>query len=155
MPMPEKIDETTTKEQTNNATKTSNTRRIINLAVGDALVFLIFAFIGRQSHGEPVGPSAILQIVLTAAPFALGWFIVAPFVGAFRPGLEMQPRAMAIRTSLAWVLAWPVGLFLRWLFSGFTDFPPLTFALITFFFNLVVLLVWRWPYALTNSLRKR
>jgi len=48
-----------------------------------------------------------------------------------------------------------VGLFLRWLFSGFTDFPPLTFALITLFFNLIVLLVWRWPYALTHSLRKR
>ncbi len=153
--MPEKIDETITKEQTNEATKISNTQRIINLAIGDALVFLIFAIIGRQSHGEPVGPGALLQTILTAAPFALGWFIVAPFVGAFRPGLEARPRAMAIRTSLAWVLAWPVGLFLRWLFSGFTDFPPLSFALITLLFNLVVLLIWRWPYALVNSLRKR
>ena len=153
--MPEKIDETTTTEQTNNAAKTSNTRRIINLAIGDAFVFLIFAFIGRQSHGEPAGPSALLQIILTAAPFALGWFIVSPFVGAFRRSLATQPRAMAIRTSLSWILAWPVGLFLRWLFSGFTDFPPLSFALITLLSNLVVLLVWRWPYALTNSLRKR
>ncbi len=153
--MPEQIDETTAPAQTGNATKTSNTRRIINLAIGDTLVFLIFAVIGRQSHGEPIGPSALLQVIRTAAPFAIGWFIVSPFVGAFRRGLEMQPRAMAIRTTLAWVLAWPVGLFLRWLFSGFTDFPPYTFALITLLFNLVVLLVWRWPYALTNSLRKR
>ncbi len=152
--MPEKTDQPTETTQTDTTT-TSNTRRIINLALGDILVFLIFALIGRQSHNEPIGPSAILQIILTALPFALGWFIVSPFVGAFRRGLETQPRAMAIRTSLSWLLAWPVGLFLRWLFSGFTDFPPLTFALITLFFNLVVLLVWRWPYALTNSMRRR
>jgi hypothetical protein len=153
--MQEKTDQAPATNQVDKATTMSNTRRIINLAVGDAIVFLIFSVIGRQSHGEPVGPSAILQIILTALPFALGWFIVSPFVGAFRRGLETQPRAMAIRTALAWVLAWPVGLFLRWLFSGFTDFPPLIFALITLFFNLVVLLVWRWPYALNNSLRKR
>src|SRR6266436_6102665 len=149
--MPEKIDETPVTKQTGNATPTSNTRRIINLVIGDTLVFLIFAIIGRQSHGEPVGPTALLQILRTAAPFALGWFLVAPFVGAYRRGLETQPRAMALRTTIAWILSWPVALFLRWLLSGFTDFPPLSFALITLVFNLVVLLVWRWLYALTRS----
>jgi hypothetical protein len=153
--MQEKTDQAPETNQVDETSTTSNTRRIINLAVGDAIVFLIFSVIGRQSHAEAVGPGAILQVILTALPFALGWFIVSPFMGAFRRGLETQPRAMAIRTSIAWIIAWPAGLFLRWLFSGFTDFPPLTFALITLFFNLVVLLVWRWPYALTNSMRKR
>jgi len=58
--------------------KTSNTRRIATLIVGDALAFLVFAAIGRSSHGEATGLAAIPQIALTAAPFAAAWFIVAP-----------------------------------------------------------------------------
>jgi hypothetical protein len=33
--------------------------------------------------------------------------------------------------------------------------PPLTFAIITLVFNTVILLVWRWPYALNNSIKRR
>ena len=55
--------------------------RVTSLVVGDAIVFLIFAAIGRNNHGEASGFAAIPQIVLTALPFAVGWFIVAPFVG--------------------------------------------------------------------------
>src|SRR5437588_4154897 len=133
---------------------TSGARRAITLVAGDALVFLVFATIGRRSHGEAVGLSVLPQIAFIAAPFAIGWFIVSPFVGVFRRDVATRPGAMAKRTALAWVLAWPVGLFLRWLFSGFTDFPPLSFAVITLMFNLGVLLLWRWPFALVNSLKK-
>src|SRR2546421_8805836 len=88
----------------------SNTRRIATLVVGDALTFLIFAAIGRSSHGEATGLAAIPQIALTAAPFAAAWFIVAPFAGAYRRELTAQPRKMAIRTVLAWLLSWPVAM---------------------------------------------
>lgn len=134
--------------------------RIATLAVGDALVFLIFAAIGRNSHGEASGLAAIPQIVLTAAPFAIGWFIVAPFIGVFRRELADQPKAMAMRTALAWLLAWPVGLLLRWFFVDRLKTPPTSagdftaFATVTFLFNMVVLLVWRVPYALNNSVRR-
>ena len=134
--------------------------RIATLVVGDALVFLIFAAIGRNSHGEASGLAAIPQIVLTAAPFAIGWFIVAPFVGAYRRKLADQPKAMAMRTALAWLLSWPVGLLLRWFFVDRLKTPPTTvgdftaFAIVTFLFNMVVLLVWRVPYALNNSIRR-
>src|ERR1700687_1565267 len=86
----------------------SNTGSIINLVIGDILVFLIFAFIGRRNHGEAVGLGAILQIVVTAAPFAAGWFIVSPWLGAFKRGLETEPKQMATRTALAWLAALPV-----------------------------------------------
>lgn len=154
MPLTEKTSAATSIKKSNDASKAANTRRIITLVVGDTLVFLVFAVLGRRSHGEPISPDALLQIVLTAAPFVIGWFIVSPLAGAYRRNLETQPRAMAIRTTLAWVLAWPVALFLRWLFSGFRDFPPLSFAIVALIFNLALLLLWRWPYALTNSMKK-
>ncbi len=134
----------------------SDAQRISTLVVGDVLVFLIFSAIGRSNHGEPVGLDSLLQIALTAAPFAIGWFLVSPFVGAFRRGLETQPRAMAIRTALAWVVAWPVGLLLRIIFvdHGVLTVGFVTFAIITLVVNMVFLLVWRWPFALTRSLRQ-
>ncbi|HLX41686.1 MAG TPA: DUF3054 domain-containing protein [Ktedonobacteraceae bacterium] len=134
--------------------------RIATLAVGDAIVFLIFALIGRNSHGEASGLAAIPQIVLTAAPFAVGWFIVSPFVGAYRRKLADQPKEMAMYTALAWLLSWPVGLLLRWFFVDRLKNPPTSvdaftaFATVTFLFNMVVLLVWRVPYALNNNARK-
>src|SRR5712691_9442879 len=145
----------TTKEtKTEAPPETSNTRRIATLVVGDALAFLIFAAIGRSSHGEATGLAAIPQIVLTAAPFAAAWFIVAPFTGAYRRELTGEPRKMAICTVLAWVLSWPVAMALRGIFVDHAV-PPISFALITLIFNTLILLVWRWPYALNNSMKKR
>jgi hypothetical protein len=131
----------------------SNTRRIATLVIGDALAFLIFAAIGRGSHGEATGLAAIPQIALTAAPFAAAWFIVAPFAGAYRRELTAQPRKMAIRTILAWVLSWPVAMALRGIFVDHAV-PPISFALITLIFNTFILLIWRWPFALNNSIKK-
>ena len=132
----------------------SNTRRIATLVIGDALAFLIFAAIGRGSHGEATGLAAIPQIALTAVPFAAAWFIVAPFAGAYRRELTAQPRKMAIRTILAWVLSWPVAMALRGIFVDHAV-PPISFALITLIFNTFILLIWRWPYAFNNSIKKR
>ena len=144
----------TTKEtKTEAPPEMSNTRRIATLVVGDALAFLIFAAIGRSSHGEATGLAAIPQIALTATPFAAAWFIVAPFAGAYRRDLTAQPRKMAIRTILAWLLSWPVAMALRGIFVDHAV-PPLSFALITLIFNTFILLIWRWPFALNNSIKK-
>ena len=140
-------------QETKAPPKTSNVRRISTLVVGDALAFLVFAAIGRSSHGEAAGLAAIPQIVLTAVPFAAAWFIVAPFAGAYRQELTAQPRKMAIRTVLAWILSWPVAMALRGIFVDHAV-PPISFALITLIFNTFILLIWRWPFALNNSIKK-
>ena len=127
---------------------------VIMLVIGDLLCFLIFAALGRSSHREAAGFAAIPQIIITALPFAAGWFLVSPFVGAFRRKIQAQPRAMVIRTALAWLLAWPVAMLLRGLFVDHS-IPPLSFAIVVLLFNMVLLLVWRWPFALINSIRKR
>ena len=90
------ITEKNTEVDTSNANKErrpqEETRvRIVSLVVGDALCFIIFAAIGRGNHGEATGLAAIPQIVVTALPFLTGWFLVAPFVGAFRQGCDGQP----------------------------------------------------------------
>src|SRR6266566_8846336 len=134
------------KEKAKAPPEISDAGRIITLVVGDAIAFLVFAAIGRGSHGEASGLAAIPQIALTALPFAAAWFIVAPFVGAYRRDLTADPGKMAKRTALAWLLSWPVAMALRGIFVDH-GIPPLTFAIITLVFNTVILLVWRWPYA--------
>jgi hypothetical protein len=130
------------------------TQAVIMLVIGDMVCFLIFAALGRNSHGEASGFAAIPQIIITALPFAAGWFLVSPFVGAFRHKIMAQPRSMVIRTAVAWILAWPVAMLLRGIFVDH-GVPPLSFAIIVLLFNMLLLLIWRWPFALINSLRKR
>jgi len=152
------ITEKNAEVETSNANKERDSRgnvlRIVSLAVGDAVCFFIFAAIGRGSHGETTGLAAIPQITVTALPFLTGWFLVAPFVGAFRRDVMANPRKMASRTLLSWVLAWPVAMAIRGIFVDH-GIPPLTFALITLVFNTLILQLWRWPYALNNSIKKR
>jgi hypothetical protein len=154
MSISENTDDTTNVSSgTEHFNKAAETRRLANLVVGDILVFLVFSLIGRISHGEPADLTALPQVVGTAAPFAVGWFIVAPFVGAYRRDITTRPREMARRTAFAWVLACPVGLTLRGIFVDHSA-PPLSFAIITLLFVLIIMLLWRWPYALTSSLKK-
>jgi hypothetical protein len=127
------------------------------LVIGDMMCFLIFAALGRNSHGEASGFAAIPQIIITALPFAAGWFLVSPFVGAFRQKFMTEPRAMAIRTVLAWLVAWPVAMLLRRIFvnDGISPLRFAIFAIIVLLFNMLLLLVWRGAFALFNGLRKR
>lgn len=131
-------------------------RRVITLVIGDAIVFLVFASIGQNSHGEPL---SVPNIIFIAIPFALGWFLVSPFVGAFRADIVSNPRRMANRTIQAWFLSWPVAMALRWLLVDRTHNTPfisfLTFAFVVLVINVVILLLWRWPFAFNNSIRER
>jgi len=128
--------------------------RIILLVIGDATVFLIFAAVGRRSHGEAASLSTFLQVAGTAAPFALGWFIVAPFIGAYRRRKTTGVGKMAQWTALSWVAAWPVAL----LFRGIAvdrAVPPLKFMLISLISNMVFLEVWRVLFAWLSGLKRR
>ena len=127
---------------------------VIMLVIGDLLCFLIFVAFGRNSHGEASGFAAIPQVIITALPFVAGWFLVSPFVGAFRHKILAQPRSMVLRTSVAWLIAWPVAILLRGI-SVDHGVPPFSFAVVVLLFNMLLLLIWRWPFALNNSMRKR
>ncbi len=120
----------------------SGASRIALLAIGDALIFVIFAVIGMRSHKESL---TVPSVLLTAAPFAIGWFLVSPFIGAFRRKITSQPGKMSLRTALAWLIAWPVGLLLRGIIRH--EIPPLSFAIVTLITNIIFLQLWRVPFA--------
>ena len=151
---------TITKSTSGSPEKASKPRisHTMMLVFGDVVAFLAFAAIGRGTHNEPTGLAAIPEIILIAAPFALGWFIVAPFAGAYRPDIVKQPGVMAQRTILAWALSWPVAMALRWFFVDRLRNTPasafIQFALVTLIFVLVFLLLWRWPFAINQRLKK-
>lgn len=123
------------------------------LVAGDIASFLVFAGVGRRSHNETSGPGAILQIAATAAPFAVGWFLVSPFAGAFRASLIGAPKRMLAQTERAWLLAWPVALVLRWVFSSDHQIP-ISFAFVVLISNALFLGIWRTLFAVLTRPRK-
>lgn len=114
--------------------------------LADMVVIVVFAAIGRQSHGEDNPLSAI---VATAAPFALAWSLVGYLAGVLAP----QPRLWWVLRSLAAnVIACAIALVVRMLWLH-RDGIPWTFALValavTSTFLLGVRLIYRYPEART------
>lgn len=136
---------------------TQRARSLWLLAAGDVVVFLIFAVIGRRSHGEEAGLQAALQVAWTALPFILAWFLIAPFVGAFRRQIIHDPKKMEVKTLQSWIAAWPLGLFLHFLFK--LELPAisslLSFGLVTVISNALFLSLWRFPFALLHKRNNR
>jgi len=125
--------------------------RIAALVVGDLIAFVVFATLGRETHNEATGLGAIGQTLWTALPFMLGWFLVAPWLGAFRRTGTARPLDMLRRTEIAWLASWPVALLLRWAFTPNHHIPPLAFAIVALLANAVILGGWRTAFAaLTN-----
>ena len=122
-----------------------NARRIATLATGDLVAFNIVTAIGLLSHGELTGLNALGQVAIIAAPFAIGWFLIAPFAGAFRADIAGQPQRILPRAALAWLIALPIGLLL-WSLIRQKEIQP-AFAVVTFITNLIVLLGWRGAFA--------
>jgi hypothetical protein len=120
----------------------------VALVAGDAASFLVFAGLGRSQHGEASGLSAVGQIAGTAVPFALGWYLVAPWLGAYRRRLTTGVRSMLRRTELAWVCAWPVAMVLRLVFVDHkVPSGILSFALVVLLSNALFLGLWRGVFA--------
>ncbi|GAC1429045.1 MAG: hypothetical protein NVSMB65_02350 [Chloroflexota bacterium] len=110
------------------------------VGAGDALVFVLFAWTGRSSHGEATGTAALGAVLGTAAPFLAAWFAMAAVLGTYR-ARDDAPRALLGRAALTWLLAWPVGLLLRAVILR-RGIPP-SFAAITLIVNMALLLAWR------------
>ncbi|MEF3274546.1 MAG: DUF3054 domain-containing protein [Chloroflexus sp.] len=115
--------------------------RLAVLIGGDGVVFLLFALLGRSSHGL-VDENPLFASLRVALPFFLAWLLVAPWLGLFRP----QPPARVILLTLsAWLIALPLGLGLRWLQLGRSS--PASFAIVTFLTVALLLLIWRGAYS--------
>lgn len=123
--------------------------RVLLLVAGDTGALLLFALLGRGSHGMSVAFSALNEVATTAAPFVMGWMLVAPLAGAYQ---TYPTRSEFLgRSALAWVVACPIGLLLR---SWWLSRPiPLSFALVTFVSALLILMVWRTLFVVAETSR--
>lgn len=136
-------------DRSQRAPAATDLRRIGALVAGDLVAFHLVTAIGLLSHGELTGLAALGEVVQIATPFAAGWFLIAPFLGAYRAEALTQPRRSLARVALAWLIALPIGLLLWSLVRHKTIQPA--FAVVTFITNLVVLLGWRGALALLTS----
>ena len=120
----------------------SNPRRL-PLMVGDVITFLAFAAVGRSAHSMG---SALDDVVYTALPFMIAWFVMAPFTGAFAPDATENSGQAAKRSVLTWALSFPLGLGIRTLLKG-GALPHWSFALVAGSFTLSMLTGWRAIFA--------
>jgi hypothetical protein len=112
-------------------------------AVGDAVIILLFAAIGRASHHETAN-NPLLHTAGTAAPFLVGWFAGSLIGGAYtREGLQGGRRGLII-VGRSWLLGGLIGLTIRSVLER--RVVPVTFAIIALGFNLALLLAWRWLF---------
>ena len=111
------------------------------LVAGDAISFLVFAAIGRGSHQEALGITALGSVAGTAWPFLVAWYVLAIPLGALDPALARQPRSLLVTTGKVWLLAWPCALVIRAI--ALRRGIPLSFALVVLVSNAVMLLGWR------------
>ena len=154
MPAQDEADQPVRERKYARSREMSYQQALTSLVIGDILVFIIFAIIGDTSHGKLSGLASVGHSIVVALPFIAGWFIVSPFMGLFRRELLTQPRAMAIRTLMAWVPAWVIAMILRGIFFDH-GVPAPVFMTIALLFNAALLEIWRWPFALNNAARKR
>ena len=100
-------------------------------AAADAVAVVVFAAVGRLSHGEP---DDLLGLVGTAAPFAIGLVVAWA-----TPVVRRDPAAWRAGV-VAVVCTAGIGLLLR---AGFTGRLPLSFAVVATLSLAVLLLGWR------------
>ena len=112
-------------------------------AAADAVAVVVFAAVGRLSHGEA---DDLLGLVATAAPFGVG--LVAAWA---TPVVRHEPASW--RAGLvALVCVAGIGLLLR---AGFLGRLPLSFAVVASVSLAVLLLGWRGLAALVSRTAHR
>ncbi|MGI8968171.1 MAG: DUF3054 domain-containing protein [Chloroflexota bacterium] len=118
---------------------TRTARLLVIAAVGDAVILLAFAAIGRSNHGASDG-GPIFGTLGTAAPFLIGWFLAALVaVSRHTDPLGRMGRALAL-TGATWLAGGIVGLIIHSLIEKHA--APLPFVIVALLFNLVWLALW-------------
>lgn len=86
----------------------------IGLAIGDAFMIFIFAYIGRSFHGFKAIDFGLLK---TAAPFLASWFLTSPLLGCYTRAATANLSKALQSFARSWAIAIPMGIALRGKFS--------------------------------------
>ena len=117
------------------------------LAAGDAAALFLFAGIGRMNHRSDDG-----SVFLTALPFLICWFLVAPALGAYKTEDPHSVRQALTRALPAWLLAVPMGCFSRGLLLD--RMPAAPFWVVALLSTGVLLGGWRAAYCQAAAVTK-
>ena len=120
------------------------------LSAIDATALFVFAGVGKASHSAVDGSLDLAAVGVTAFPFLVSWFVIAPLVGSFTPEATRDVKSAAFQTAKGWILAVPVGCLLRGLIKGYV--PPLPFVVVTLIATLVILSMGRVGYTVLSEL---
>jgi hypothetical protein len=126
-------------------------RDIAWFALADAVAILLLVLAGELRHGVDVVANPT-RVLVTAAPFLFGWFLVGGLVGAYADRVRAGGLALVRVTAGAWLGGAGVALTLRDS-QYLTGSSPLSFALVMTGLGLVALLVAR--LVVTYGLRRR
>ncbi|KAF7830510.1 Transmembrane protein [Senna tora] len=115
-------------EKPNDSSRFQKWGRVALFAGGDVMALLLFATIGRFSHGFSV---LDIETLRTADPFIAGWFLSAYFLGGYgEDGRGMNGLSKGvIATAKSWALGIPIGIIIRAAISG--HFPNYGFIFVT------------------------
>ena len=115
--------------------------RLLWLLVGDVAALGLVTIFGFASHGT-LG-SAGARILTTLIPVLVSWFLVAPFLGAYRLERVADWRQLW-RPFWAMVLAAPLAAWMRAVWLESVIIP--IFVVVLGGFSAIAILVWRLIY---------
>jgi hypothetical protein len=92
------------------------------LAIGDIVIFMFFAFTGRETHA-PGDENLIGNALPTLLPFLIAWFVIAAASRVYRSGVIANPRSAVLHTLIAWVIAGPIAIIGRAILLSRTAIP--------------------------------
>lgn len=118
-------------------------RGTLPFAVGDVLVIALLVTYGMMHHhGQSYVFTYPVDVLLVAAPFLIGWALIAPLVGAYSPGAGETAKSSVPLVVRSWILAVVAGFVLRIaVFPG--GFDPV-FAGVMLVGGGLLLGLWRW-----------
>ncbi len=99
----------------------NNQPRII-LIIGDIIIFMFFAFTGRETHA-PGDANLMVNALPTLLTFLSVWFVIAAVGRVYRSGVMTNPKAAVLRTLIAWIFAAPIAIVIRALLLQRTAIP--------------------------------
>lgn len=117
------------------------TPRTALLALGDVALITLFVLLGQLEHGTQ-------GLLMTAAPFIIGWLLVAPALGLYA-GRRRELTSTIGLTAGAWIGAALIGQALR----ATEIFPggfAIAFVIVSILVGLVLLVPFRTVVAYTS-----
>jgi len=82
------------------------------LILGDVVIFMFFAFTGRETHA-PGDANLIVNALPTLLTFLSVWFVIAALGRVYRSEVVTNPRSALLRTWIAWLIAAPIAILIR------------------------------------------